>query len=130
MKNSVFRTIAVSLLVMASMSAAAQEIDLTDFTLSRHDFVDTVKVEIVNGAVIVPVEIEGETKRMLFDTGAEFGFWIAGDEAWMKPSGDYLVTANGIPITDLCTYVTLSYKEKVTNLVLRTPDGIEKEIEW
>ena len=94
MKNIVFRTIAVSLLVLASLSAAAQEIDFTDFTLSRHDFVDTVKVEIVKGAVIVPVEINGETKRMMFDTGAEFGFWIAGDEAWMQPSGD------NITITD------------------------------
>ena len=82
------------MLVLASMSVTAQKIDLTDFTLSRHDFVDTVKVEIVNGAVIVPVEIEGETKRMLFDTGAEFGFWIVGDEAWMQPAGD------NITITD------------------------------
>ena len=94
MRNSVFRTIAVSLLVLASMSAVAQETDLIDFTLSRYDFVDTIKVEIINGAVIVPVKIEGETKRMLFDTGAEFGFWIAGNEAWMKPSGD------NISITD------------------------------
>ena len=71
-----------------SLSAVAQDIDLTDFTLSRHDFVDTVKVEIFNGAVIVPVEIEGEIRRLMFDTGAEFGFWIGGKEAWMQPSGD------------------------------------------
>ena len=90
----IFRNIAISLLMLVALSASAQDIDLTDFTLSRHDFVDTVKVEIVNGAVIVPVEIEGETKRMLFDTGAEFGFWIAGDESWMQPMG------NSIKITD------------------------------
>ena len=94
MKTKVLRNIAVSLLVLASLSATAQEMDFTDFTLSRHDFVDTIKVEIVDGAVIVPVEIEGELKRMMFDTGAEFGFWIAGDEAWMQPSGD------NITITD------------------------------
>ena len=94
MKKVIIRNIAVSLLLLVSLLASAQDIDLTDFTLSRHDFVDTVKVEIVNGAVIVPVEIEGETKRMLFDTGAEFGFWIAGDEAWMQPMG------NSIKITD------------------------------
>lgn len=88
MKKTVFRIIAVSLLVIASSSASAQKIDLTDFTLTRHDFVDTVKVEIVDGAVIVPVEIEGEVRRLMFDTGAEFGFWIAGKEAWMEPSGD------------------------------------------
>ena len=104
MKKRNFRNIFVSFLVLASLSAAAQEIDFTDFNLSRHDFVDTIKVEIIDGAVIVPVEIEGETKRMMFDTGAEFGFWIAGDEAWMQPSGDSITitdsqkTSNEIPI--------------------------------
>lgn len=82
------------MLMLASLSASAQEMDFTDFSLSRHDFVDTIKVEIVDGAVIVPVEINGEVKRLMFDTGAEFGFWIAGDEAWMQPSGD------NITITD------------------------------
>ena len=104
MKKGMLRNIAASLLVLTSLAAAAQDIDLTDFTLSRHDFVDTIKVEIVNGAVIVPVEIEGKTKRMLFDTGAEFGFWIAGDEAWMQPSGvsisitDSQKTSHEIPL--------------------------------
>lgn len=94
MKTRVFRIIAASLLVLASLSATAQVMDFTNFTLSRHDFVDTIKVEIVDGAVIVPVEIDGELKRMMFDTGSEYGFWIAGDEAWMQPSGD------NITITD------------------------------
>ena len=87
MKKRNFRNIVVSLLVLASLSAVAQEIDFTDFNLSRHDFVDTIKVEIVDGAVIVPVEIEGKVRRLMFDTGAEPGFWITGNEAWMKPSG-------------------------------------------
>ena len=86
--------IAVFLWVLTALSATAQVMDFTDFTLSRHDFVDTIKVEIVDGAVIVPVEIDGELKRMMFDTGSEYGFWIAGDEAWMQPSGD------NITITD------------------------------
>ena len=88
MKTKLLLSIAyfiTSLLALTSLPAAAQEIDLTDFTLSRHDFVDTVKVEIFKGAVIVPVEIEGETRRLMFDTGAEFGFWIGGKEAWMQP---------------------------------------------
>lgn len=90
MKKGIYRNITFGLLLMASLSAAAQEVDLTDFTLSRHDFVDTIKIEIFKGAVIVPVEIEGEVRRLLFDTGAEQGFWIAGDEAWMRPSGESL----------------------------------------
>ena len=94
MKKRILGIIAVFLLVLTSLSATAQVMDFTDFTLSRHDFVDTIKVEIVDGAVIVPVEIDGEFKRMMFDTGSEYGFWIAGDEAWMQPSGD------NITITD------------------------------
>ena len=94
MKKRILGIIAVFLLVLASLSATAQVMHFTDFTLSRHDFVDTIKVEIVDGAVIVPVEIDGELKRMMFDTGSEYGFWIAGDEAWMQPSGD------NITITD------------------------------
>ena len=94
MKKRILEIIAVFLLVLTSLSATAQVMDFTDFTLSRHDFVDTIKVEIVDGAVIVPVEIDGELKRMMFDTGSEYGFWIAGDEAWMQPSGD------NITITD------------------------------
>ena len=90
MKKRVFRYIAPSLLILMllSFSASAQKINFTDFTLSRNDFVDTVKVELFEGAVIVPVEIEGEIRRMMFDTGAEFGFWIGGKESWMQPLGD------------------------------------------
>ena len=104
MKKRNFRNIFVSLLVLASLSAAAQEIGFTNFNLSRHDFVDTIKVEIIDGAVIVPVEINGEVKRLMFDTGAEFVFWIAGDESWMQPSGDSITitdsqnTSHEIPI--------------------------------
>ena len=45
-------------------------------------------------------------------------------------TGDYLISVNGVPITDFCTYVTLSHKEKVKRSVFRSPDGAEKEIEW
>ena len=45
-------------------------------------------------------------------------------------SGDYLINVNGTPITDICTYVILMDKEKVTQMVLRTPEGIEKKIDW
>ena len=90
MKKRVFRYIVPSLLMLMllSFSASAQKINFTDFTLSRHNFVDTVKVELFEGAVIVPVEIEGEIRRLMFDTGAEFGFWIGGKESWMQPLGD------------------------------------------
>ena len=55
-----------------------------------------------------------------------------GSKAYRKGirTGDYLVSANGIPIPDICTYVSLLYKEKVTRMVLRTPENEIKEVEW
>lgn len=55
-----------------------------------------------------------------------------GSKAYRKGirTGDYLVTANGTPIDDLCTYVMLLDKEKVTSMVFRTPEGETKEVEW
>ena len=80
------RTTLLVLLLLALLPAVAQR--SRSFTIDRHHFVDTVKVEILDGAVIVPVEIEGKVRRLMFDTGAENGFWIAGEEEWMKSSGD------------------------------------------
>ena len=53
---------------------------------SEHDFVDTIRVRIESGAVIVPVEIAGQERHLLFDTGAEHGFWFGSQEEWMKPT--------------------------------------------
>ena len=55
-----------------------------------------------------------------------------GSKAYRKGirTGDYLVTANGTHIDDLCTYVMLLDKEKVTSMVFRTPEGETKEVEW
>ena len=53
---------------------------------SQRDFVDTIRVKIESGAVIVPVEISGRERHLLFDTGAEHGFWFGSQEEWMKPT--------------------------------------------
>ena len=53
---------------------------------SQRDFVDTIRVKIESGAVIVPVEIAGRERHLLFDTGAEHGFWFGSQEEWMKPT--------------------------------------------
>ena len=54
-------------------------------SFSTKDFADTIKVKIVNGIVLIPVEIEGSTKHFLLDTGAQFGMWFGAREDWMKP---------------------------------------------
>ena len=78
------------LVVVTSFSATAQKNRINGIKFSRHHFVDTVKIKVWDGAVIIPVEINGEVKNLMFDTGAEFGFWIGDEEGWMKASGDTL----------------------------------------
>ena len=51
---------------------------------SKKDFADTIKIKVIDGAVIVPVEIEGQTRNLLFDTGSPLGLWHGHKEAWMK----------------------------------------------
>ena len=82
------------LVVVTSFSATAQKKNIKGISFSQRNFVDTVKIKIWNGAVIIPVEINGEVKNLMFDTGAEHGFWIGDEEGWMKASGDTLVTTD------------------------------------
>lgn len=79
------------LFVLANLSASAQKEYYSGIEFSRHHFVDTIKIKIWDGAVIVPVEINGETKNLMFDTGAAMGFWIGEEEDWMTPSGDTII---------------------------------------
>lgn len=76
------------LVVVTAFSALAQKKPFRGITFSRHHFVDTVKIKIWDGAVIIPVEINGQTRHLMFDTGAESGFWIGEEEDWMTSSGD------------------------------------------
>jgi hypothetical protein len=81
---------ALLLVIVMSFPASAQKKPYHGIQISRHNFVDTVKIKIWDGAVIIPVEINGQTRHLMFDTGAEFGFWIGDEEGWMKASGDTL----------------------------------------
>ena len=42
----------------------------TPVSFSKRDFVDTIKIKVIDGAVVVPVEIEGRIRHFLFDTGS------------------------------------------------------------
>ena len=72
---------------LTSFSASAQKKSFRNIHFSQHDFVDTVKIKIWDGAVIIPVEINGEVRNLMFDADAEYGFWIGNEEEWMTPSG-------------------------------------------
>ena len=85
-------TTAVLLLLAAFWQAPAQRLSDRYFGISEQDFVDTIKIKMWEGAIIVPVEIEGETKNLMFDTGAGTGFWIGEEEPWMQPMGASITT--------------------------------------
>jgi hypothetical protein len=53
-------------------------------SFSKRDFVDTIKIRVIDGAVVVPVEIEGRIRHFLFDTGSPLGIWQGQKEAWMR----------------------------------------------
>jgi hypothetical protein len=76
--------------VLTSSPASAQKKSFRNIHFSQHDFVDTVKIKVWDGAVIIPVEINGEVKNLMFDAGANWGFWIGHEEEWMRPAGDSL----------------------------------------
>ena len=62
---------------------------------SKKNFVDTIKIKVTDGAVIVPVEIEGKTRRFVLDTGAPLGVWQRQKESWMRP-----ITADSLIVGD------------------------------
>ena len=53
-------------------------------SFSKRDFADTIKIKVIEGAVVVPVEIEGRIRHFLFDTGSPLGLWQGQKEAWMR----------------------------------------------
>ena len=84
------KTLLICFVVLMSLSTEAQKKPFRDIHFPQHDFADTVKIKIWDGAIIIPVEINGETKNLMFDTGANWGFWIGEEEGWMKPSAETL----------------------------------------
>ncbi len=56
----------------------------TPVSFSKRDFADTIKIKVIDGAVVVPVEIEGQIRHFLFDTGSPLGLWQGEKEAWMR----------------------------------------------
>ena len=55
-----------------------------------------------------------------------------GTEAYEKGlrAGDYLISAEGTPITCQCDYMLLTRQGPVKHLVFRSPEGEVKEVEF
>lgn len=49
----------VLLLIAVGIPATAQRLSDRYFGISKQDFVDTIKIKMWDGAIVVPVEIEG-----------------------------------------------------------------------
>ena len=85
MNKKIIITILLALVAMTSI--VAQDMIKTataPISFSKKDFADTIKIKMIDGAVIVPVEIEGQTRNLLFDTGSPLGLWHGHKEAWMR----------------------------------------------
>ncbi len=67
-----WRTIAVGLFATVATTVAGSPANRysLDFTLSKHNFADTIAIEWEMGQVYVPVEMGGRRMRFLLDTGA------------------------------------------------------------
>ena len=81
-------TIITLLLALVAMtSIVAQDMIKTataPISFSKKDFADTIKIKVIDGAVVVPVEIEGQIRHFLFDTGSPLGLWHGQKEDWMR----------------------------------------------
>ena len=87
MREHLYRLLVAIAFISSTNHTSAKDIikSSADFiSISKTDFADTIKVKITDGAVIVPVEIEGMKKHLLFDTGSPLGLWIGEKENWMK----------------------------------------------
>ena len=93
------RTIITALLAfVVTMFAQAQNLiksATAPVSFSKSDFADTVKIKVMDGAVVIPVEIAGKTRNLLFDTGSPLGLWLGQKEDWMKQ-----VTADSLVFGD------------------------------
>ena len=82
------KNIITALLALVAMtSIVAQDLIKTataPVCFSKRDFADTIKIKVIDGAVVVPVEIEGQTRNLLFDTGSPLGLWYGQKETWKK----------------------------------------------
>ena len=68
------QTIITALLALVvTMFAQAQNLiknATVPVSFSKSDFADTIKIKVMDGAVVIPVEIAGKTRNLLFDTGS------------------------------------------------------------
>ncbi|MBP5716891.1 MAG: aspartyl protease family protein [Bacteroidales bacterium] len=73
-------------LLLATTLMAKNPIQLAteQIGFSKRDFVDTVKIRVIDGAIVVPVEIDGKVRNMMFDTGCPTGVWFGQREPWLE----------------------------------------------
>ena len=71
--NKYNRFVFVILALVVTMFAQAQnqiKNATVPMSFSKSDFADTIKIKVMDGAVVIPVEIAGKTRNLLFDTGS------------------------------------------------------------
>ena len=56
--------ITIILLTIIGLSQTSAQKLIRDFSIGRKNFVDTIKIKMWNGAIIIPVEIDGKIKNL------------------------------------------------------------------
>ena len=94
------KSIITTLLALVALtSVVAQDLIKTataPISFSKNNFADTIKIKVIDGAVVVPVEIERQTRNLLFDTGSPLGLWHGHKEAWMRQ-----ITTDSLTLGDI-----------------------------
>ena len=98
MNVSCKRLLCGAALLLATTLMAKNPIQLATelMSFSKRDFVDTVKIRVIDGAVIVPVEIDGKVRNMMFDTGCPTGVWFGQREPWLE-----MAQSDGLDVGDI-----------------------------
>ena len=102
------RYLTILFLSLAMASAQAQMYRYkADFGLSMVDFCDTIPVEAVDGRPVVNVEIDGQRRRLLLDTGAGQGVLYQGGAITGERELGNVVVADGNNRRDTVRVVTM-----------------------
>ena len=122
--------ITILLALVTTTSVLAQNLIKTATTpvsFSKRDFADTIKIKVIDGAVVVPVEIEGRIRHFLFDTGSPLGLWQGQKETWMRQFTTDSLTFGDINkrsrnqiiyLYDICLNSTTLVYEKCADIIV------------
>ena len=96
---------------MALMAAIAVHCQyFSSMRIDRHDYADTIPIEIRRGRILVPVEVEGKTYKFVFDTGCSSGLLFTRDAIATKSKFGLLL------ISDAAGHTRLARRHRIPRM--------------